>query len=134
MKRVAVTPILSSAEAVDIAIASAATVYTKAFKLAFGEYFSLAYKASSATGTPDVKIELEVAIKDVLPATEGSADTNYVEPENMADVETSLTTETWHIKSLSPPPCVYARLKITGSGSNPADTILNAHIMKQEEF
>lgn len=134
MKRVAVTPILSSAEAENIAIASAAVVYAKAFKLAYGEYFSLSYKASSASSTPSIKIELEVAIKDVLPATEGSADTNYVEPENMADIETDLTTETWHIKSLSPPTSVYARLKITGSGTNPADTIFNAHIMKQEEL
>lgn len=134
MKRVAVTPVLSSAEAVDIAVASTAVVYTKAFKLAFGEYFSLSYKASSSSGTPDVKIELEEAIKEVLPATEGSADTNYVVPENMSAIETSLTAETWKIKSLSPVSAIYGRFKITGNAANPADTIVNMHLMKQEDL
>ncbi len=134
MKRVFVDPILSSAETVSIAIASTAVVYTRAFKLAFGEYFSLAYKALSAAGTPDIKIELEQSIKDVLPATEGAADTNYVVAENMANIETNLITETWHIKALNPGLSVYARLKITGNAGNAADTVFTGHINRQEEF
>ncbi len=134
MRRVTSDPILSSAEAVNIAIASAAVVYTKAFKLAFGEYFGLAYKAVSESGTPDIKIELELSIKDVVPTTEGAADANYVEAENAADIELNLITETWHIKTLSPVTSVYGRLKITGNAGNPADTIFNGHINKQEEF
>ncbi len=134
MKRVCVDPILSSAEAVNIAIASHAVVYTKAFKIAFGEYFSLAYKALSAGGAPDIKIELEQSIKDVLPATEGAADTNYVVAENMANIETNLGAETWHIKALNPGLSVYGRFKITGNAANPADTIFTGHINKQEEF
>ena len=134
MKRVEIKNILNSSQSADIAVASQATVYTKAFKIAFGEYFGLAYKAVSATGSPDVKIELELGVNDAPPSTEGAADTNYVEAENAADIETNLTTETWHIKSLSPVASGYARLKITGNASNAADTIVNAKLRKQADY
>ena len=133
MRQVRADSIVTAADATDIAIASTATVYTKAFKISFGDYFSLDYKASSTSGTPDVKIELEESIGANLPATEGSADSNYVEPESMSDIEANLTTETWHKKAITPVVGIYARLKITGNVGNPADTIVNAKINRQEE-
>jgi len=134
MKRVFSDPITLANGNKNIVIASTAVVYTKAFKMSYGEYFSLDYKAVSDTGDPSIKIELEQSIGDNLPTTEGSSDTNYVEPENMSDIEADLTTETWKKKSLSPVPSMYARLKITGSGTNEADTIVSAYINRQEEF
>lgn len=121
------TPFLTAAGSEDIAVASTAVVYTRAIRLLFGEYFSLKYKAVSATGSPSVKIEFEES--DRAPETEGAADAHYVEPESLNDIEADLTSETWHIKSFSPPVAIYGRLKITGSGSNPADTIVNAMLM-----
>jgi hypothetical protein len=49
----------------------------------------------------------------------------------MADVVANLTTEsTWYIKSLSLVSMKYARLKITGNGSNNADTVVQAVVSK----
>jgi hypothetical protein len=123
--------VLTAAESTSIAIASTAVVYTKSFKLAWGEYFGLRYQAVSAGGTPDVKIELEMG--DDVPITEGAADLEYVEPEAFSDIETNLTTETVHRKAISPPPFGYGRFKITGNAANPADTIVNMKLSIYEE-
>ena len=114
-----------------LAVASAATVYSKSWKWGSGEYFSLAYKATSE-GVVGLKIELEQS--NVAPTTERSSDDNYVVAENMQDVEPALATETQHYKKLSPVVSVYGRLKITGSGSNDASTTLAASIVRQEEL
>lgn len=134
MRKVFVDNIVGSDESSSIAVAGAVTVYTKAFKIDYAEYFSLDYKALSASGAPDLKIEIEQSIGDNLPATEGSSDTNYVEAENMADIETSLTTETWHKKTINPAVSKYARLKITGAAGNNADTIFTAKLNRTEEL
>jgi hypothetical protein len=132
MSKIFVQDVVSSAGATSIAIASTAVVYTQSFKLAWGEYFGLRYQAISAGGTPDLKIELQQG--DVPPTTEGAADAEYVEAENMSDIETNLTTEIVHRKSISPPPSVYARFKITGNAANPADTVFNAKLSISEEI
>lgn len=131
MKRVGVSDILSSDGATEnIAVGTSATVYTKAFKLAYAEYFALFYKATS-DGTVNVKIEIEQCWR--LPTTEGSADTSYVEPEGMSDIDT-VTDETQHCKSISPIPSPYARLKLTGASDNDASTTLRLRLSKQEDF
>ena len=134
MRKVFTEQVVSASDnlTVDIAIASEAVVYTKSFKLAFGDYFAVSYKATSASSTPDIKIELEQSWTE--PTTEGSQDDNWVEPEGMADIETSLTTETQHHKSLSPATLPLGRFKITGNGSNPSDTTVNIKVHKQEEL
>lgn len=133
MKKVFVDPIVSSAHAEDIAIASTVVVYTKAFKIAFGGDFAIKYKAVSASSTPDLLIQIEQG--DVEPTTEGAADTtNYSIAEGVPNVETNLVTETLHRKAVSLPVSKWARLKITGNASNPADTIFNAWIVQQEEL
>lgn len=106
-----------------ITIDATATVYTKAIALNRGEYFTLSYIATASDGaeTPDLLIQMEQSF--TLPATEGSADANYVVPENMSNIETNLITETMHHKVLSPAPLKYMRLKITGNASNPADNV-----------
>lgn len=116
----------------DIAVASTATVYTRSFKLGFGDHFGISYKATSSSGTPDLKIELEQSFQE--PATEGSQDDNWVQGENISDIETSLTTETMHHKEIVPVTLPYARIKITGNAANPADTTIAIRISKQEEF
>ncbi len=115
----------------DIAVASTAVIYTKSFKLSFADYFAISYIASS-TGTPALKIELEQSFQE--PTTEGSSDANWVEPENMADIETALATKTMHHKSLAPVTLAYARFKITGGASNPSDTTIAIKVSQQEEL
>jgi len=122
---------LTSADSASIAVAATAVIYTRSFKLAFADFFCVSYKA---TGTaPDVLIELEQGVD--RPTTEGSSDTAWVEPENMANIETNLTTTTWHHKNLSPVTLPYARFKITGNAGNHAtDTVLTMKISRQEEL
>lgn len=114
-----------------IAVSGTATMYTKSFQFGNGEYFGVGYIATSSASTPTIKIELEESW--TTPATQGSSDTNYVEPENFSDIETTLTTETYHIKSLSPVVAPYGRFKLTGNSGNPGDTTLKLKLFKQEK-
>lgn len=131
MKRVTHPDVLSSDGLTkDIAVGTDETVYTKAFKLAYGEYFSLFYKATSA-GVVDIKIEIEQCWE--LPTTEGSQDNDYVEPEGLSDVDDVADT-TQHCKSISPIPSEYARLKLTGGATNDANNTIRIRLGKQEDY
>lgn len=121
---------ITKAGAVSIAVASTATVYTDSFKLKQGMYFGLWMLATSSAGAPDLKIQLEESY--TTPATEGSADANYAIPENMADIQSSLTAETAKVQLISPVPMTYARFKITGQGTNNADTVIQMKIFIQD--
>jgi hypothetical protein len=132
MDKVTVEDVLDSANGTDILVASNAVVRTRSFRLSHSKEFGLAYKAT-ATGSPSVKIELEEGDIDLL-NSEGCACATWVEPENMADIESDLTTETWHQKTITPIVAPYGRFKITGSGTNPADTIVNMKIKMQSAF
>ena len=131
MRQVSVHNVPDSTGDETIAVGAAATVYTKAIKIEKMEYFGLKYRATSVAGAPNVKIEIEQS--DRLPATEGSSDAHYVEPEGMADIESALVTETWHIKTLSPVVAPYIRFKITEGGAQ-SDTIVELTLMTQEEL
>lgn len=127
-----VDDITTSAGSTSIAIAGATTVYTHSFKMmAYGEFFSIAYRAVSSASTPDVTIQLEQSW--AVPTTEGSSDTSYVIPSGMSDIITNLTTELWNMKTLSPIPMPYGRFKITGNSGNAADTVVNIKIGSQQE-
>ena len=116
----------------SLAVASAAVIYTKALLIKPGEIFALSYKFTSAAGSPDVKIEIEQSFQ--APATEGSADADYwAEPENTSDIELSLVTEAIRHKAINPITLPYIRFKITGNAANPADTVGNMWLTRQEE-
>src|SRR3990167_5240171 len=85
----------------EIAVASQAIVYTHSQSLRDGKNFSLAYKASSVTGTADVKIEIEESWFALTEALEGASHVKYVTPEGVPAVESSIADEIWHIKTLS---------------------------------
>ena len=127
MSRVGDCATLFSSESID----TTAVVYSNAVRIGGANVVGIAYQATSAGSTPDIKIEVEQSY--TTPSTEGASDTKYVVPEDMANVETNLTTETWHVKSLSLVPMKYMRFKITGNAGNPADTVLNLEIFVQEE-
>ena len=119
-----------SDQTTDISVSEASVVYTQSKKVNSAVYFGVSYKALSATSTPDVKIELEQSFQ--APTTEGAADVTYVEAEDASDIETNLTSETWHHASLAPVPASYFRYKITGNGGNAADTNVYIYTNIQE--
>jgi len=128
----AIQTILTAADASDIAVASAAVIYTASFRLTKAVYFGIAYRAVSVSSAPAITIQLEQSW--TLPATEGAADTNYVVPVGLSDIVNTLVAETWQIDGFNPKPMPYARFKITGEATNPADTIVNIYIAKQEDW
>lgn len=119
----AAVPVVTSDESKSIAIAGEVTVYTKSFPLAFGTFFGIWVRATSDTGTPNVKIELEESY--ALPTTEGSAGTTlWVEPDGFDDIFSAINDELAHVKTIAPVPMNYGRYKITGLTGNPADTVV----------
>ena len=127
-----VRDIESSAGVLEIAVASTATIYTKAISLTLGEYFALTYKATSDGA---VKLQIQIEQSPVLPTTEGASDANFVIPEGFSDVESALATETQHIKKIEPICMKYMRLKITGLGAplaNAASTTLRLRLGKRD--
>lgn len=115
-----------------IAIASTAVVYTKAMRVDGADSMSIKLKAATPSGTIDLKVEAEFS--DVLPTTEGSADTtNYSEPSGYSDI-VNITDTTLFIKEVVMVPAKYMRLKITGQGSNAAGVTLTGQLMKKEWF
>ncbi len=124
--------IFSSAGVADIPVASAAVVYTRSFKLSYGEYFALTYKATS-DGNVKLKIEIEQSFQP--PTTEGSSDVTYVTYEGATAIETSLSTKTQHIKAITPPALKYMRIKITGLAgalANHASTTIRLRIGQRD--
>lgn len=129
-KTITVNNVTESTGDTDIEVAGVTTVYTSWFEIGDAEYFACTYWAYSAAGAVNITIQLEQSW--TKPATDGSSDANYVIPVNMADVVTSLATEsTFYIKSLSPAPMPYARFKIAGAGANNADAIVRMKFAKQ---
>lgn len=104
-------------------INTTATYTSGSIDLTATEYLGVWYKATSAGGSPDVKIEYEMSYNDVS--------ANFVEPEDASDIVTNLTDETAHTKRLSASPQRYIRIKVTGNVANPADTVVTLIIFNQ---
>lgn len=133
MKTIGTEKVLTSANSADITVNATATVYTHSFYIAMADFFAVSYTAASTLGGINLKIELEQSFQP--PTTEGSSDTYWAEPTNMADVVAALTVEsTIYHQSLAPVPLKYGRFKITGGAGNSTDTVLNMWISRQENF
>ncbi len=115
-----------------IPVASTGVVYTRSFPLNMANYFGVFVKAASATGTPDIKVELEESPIALTDAEEGSQNDNWVEPDGADDVVSQINDEVAHIFTLSPVPMPWGRYKITGINANPADTLVTMYNFKQE--
>lgn len=124
------TAVNNAAGTSPIVVPTTTVVYSASFKLNYGQAFGIQYKAANGSGTANMKIQLEQS--NVPPTTEGSSDPNWVIGLGVADIETNLNDTVTHVKSLSPIPAKYGRLKITGLGSNPSDASLTASIFQQE--
>ena len=118
----------------DIPVAGVTSVYTEAIPIHYGSFFAVAYKANSALFS-SISVTIVAEQSWTKPATEFAADSNYFTPVGMPDIVTTLTTEnTWYGTSIALIPFGFLRFKISGTGSNAADTLVNMKLSVVEEF
>jgi len=111
----------------DIAVASEAVVYTQSFPLFdVDERIGIKIKAGG-TGTKKVLVELEES--DVRPTTEGTADSDYTEPDSLSDVALLDNTDL-HIVEATPVLLQYGRFKLTGQAGNDASTTVAINVSR----
>lgn len=125
-----VTQVRASDGSFPITVPSTTTVYSRSFRLNFGTAFGIWYQAGNGSGAANMQIQLEQSHR--APTTEGAADSNYVIGSGVADINSNLSGTTAVVSAISPIPMKYARLKITGLASNPADATLTAWLFQQE--
>lgn len=101
-----------------LAVPTTGVVYGKSFALKKNKSYGLLAKFSSP-GVVTVKIELEEG--NAPPATEGSADTSWAVG---TIIEAAVVSTAAIARAVSPVVAKFARLKLTGSGSNDASTAL----------
>ena len=106
-------------------INSTGSATTRAISVKSGGIFGIWYKATSAGGTADVKLEVLMSYDETT--------ANFVEPDNMPDITSSVSDEAAHVDSIWPPPMRYLKIKCTGVASNPADTVITAYLFTQSE-
>lgn len=121
-------PILEAGGDLAIAVNATATVYSKAIDLSHGETFAMIIDAASGGA---VGLDIDIEQSDVLPATEGSADGNYVTPEGVSTF-LQFAAVGRKIKAYAPVVARYMRLKITGTGANAATTTVTAKLSMTE--
>jgi len=129
MKIGTATPITTAAGTVQIPVASTETVYTPAFPIHGLEAMSVHVKLTSDTDAK-VLVSLEHCMDE--PTSEAEDTTNAVVPDGFPDV-LDITDELVHIKQVTPVPCMYARFKLVGQGTNGATTTALIKIFKQEQ-
>ena len=122
-----VNTVATSTGVIEIPIVENAVVYTPAMELRQGEYFAVAYKATS-----DGNVKLEIKFEEChLEPTLEASDVRSVVPEGFTTIETGLNDEIWHIKKIEPICLPYGRFKITGLGApsaNDASTTLQIKV------
>lgn len=115
--------------ALNVAVASQASAYSRSVNTAMVKYFGLQVKCVSSSGSPAIKVQWEAG--HTSPTTETAADTNFVVPDGMTDLATNITDEVYHVIGVNPPPMEIGRLKFTGNAANPADTLVTARLWMQ---
>lgn len=124
--------ILSKTNVWDIPVISTGVVYTRSFDLRRGLYFGLWALANSA-GTPEIKVELELAPEKPTEAQEGVAATTLFAIKDSDVIYTSINDKVAHVTPVSPVPMSFGRFKLTGIGSNPADSTIKLYLFQQDE-
>ena len=114
--------------AASIAVATTGVVYSKSFFLKRGVTFGWEVKFTSS-GVVTATVELEQANQP--PDTEQAQDDSFVIPVSKATTNGLFPTgviiaaATRYITAYSPVATILGRLKITGTGSNDASTVLS---------
>jgi hypothetical protein len=107
-----------------VAVASTGSAVSDGIDVRNCKRLGISYQATSATGTPNVRVLIQTSNDDVS--------ANYVQPENVPDVKTVLNDQLLHNDQISMIPMSFMRVKVIGnpadlSGSpavNPADTLV----------
>ncbi len=79
--------------------------------------FGVWYKATSAGGSPDVRLYFQQSYDN----TSG----NYAVPEGASDINTALTDENPHVANIIPHNMKFFRIVCDGNTANPADTLVS---------
>ncbi len=108
-----------------IAVASTGVAFSRHFLMPKGVSFSWDLQFTSTA--PDVKVELEQSNEEPTAPTSPAADVKYIIPDGKVSSELSaqINDELRHLIAYSPVVSAYGRLKLTGIGSNNADTVLS---------
>lgn len=88
----------------------------------------LILQASSVTGTADVKVQLSTSHNGV--AFDNYADNPDVVSSTLLAKPTA--PEGFNTYAMPAPLSPYAKLKVTGVGTNPADTLITGYVMMRE--
>lgn len=105
----------------SVAVATTGVAYGQSFPLPKNASFSFELQFSSGADV-DVKVEYEVG--NERPTTEGSSDAAWVTPTGADAISAGITDESVHIIPYAPSVARFARLKLTGQGTNAASTVL----------
>ena len=114
-----------------IAVGKSAIVYTDSIALENIDTFALSFSCATV-GTPDIKIEIQQSTEP--PATEGSADGNFVTPSGVNVLVGNLTTKTVYHYGLQLVPVKYLRFKLTEQTGTVTDTVMTMKFSKQARF
>lgn len=107
-----------------VTINATGVIYLQSFLLPRNVTWGWEAKFTSV-GTIDAKIEIEQGFQ--RPVTEGAADSTWAVPDNKLTTNglfQEIVDANYHITSYSPDATPFARVKITGLGSNNAATLL----------
>lgn len=92
------------------------------FRLGDHHWFGLWISATSVSGTAAVQIDLLESYDDTA--------ANYASPATGGTVAAS-HAETTLVYNLTPAPMGFMRIRLTGVGANPSDTIVSAYLFMQ---
>lgn len=108
----------------SLAVANTDAAYSYSFPSRPNKSFGLLVQLDVASGTPDVKIEIESG--RARPDTEAAADTSNFAVGQSTDcvLDTAANTETLRFYPLPPIVAPFSRIKFTGQGSNPATCVV----------
>lgn len=108
----------------SLAVANTDTAYSYSFPSRPNKSFGLLVQLDVASGTPDVKIEIESGRS--RPTTEASADTANFAVGQTSDcvLDTAANTEALRFYPFPPIVAPFSRIKFTGQGSNPATCVV----------
>ena len=124
--------IVSKTNVHAIPVASTAVVYTRSFDLRKGLFFGL-WAILASAGSPDVKVELELAPTQPTEAQEGVAATDLFAIKASDTIFAQINDKVANVTTVAPVPMSYGRYKLTGLGENPSDTTITLWHFQQDE-
>lgn len=112
----------SASESTTASPAASGTATSEAYDLIGMNEFALEYQIA-CTGTPNAKIQLQ----------QSSDNSNWYIPDNIADINSSVTDENLHGIKLGPIPVRYLRLKVTELTGIVSDTVVTFKVSAQRK-